>query len=143
TWLKGHIVVGDHHNPYRVCSEKILVFIKKGEKVRRHEKGTPSSDILDFRTETMNVTRKMDTGKMGYGDYHQFQKPEALMDFLIKTHTYPGDLVVEPFGCSGSGVVSAIKHGRKWVYTESNQNNYAWGSGRIHKLISDFSVQAG
>jgi len=143
TWLKGHIVVGDHHNPYRVCTEKILVFIKKGDRVRRHEKGTPSSDILDFRTETMNATRKMDTGKMGYGDYHQFQKPETLMDFLTKTHTYPGDLIVEPFGCSGSGVVSAIKHSRKWVYIESNQNNYAWGSGRIHTLLSQFSVQAG
>lgn len=143
TWLKGNIVVGDHHNPYRVCTEKILVFIKKGEKVRRHEKGTPSSDILDFRTETMNVTRRMDVGQMGYGDYHQFQKPEALMVFLIKTHTYPGDLVVEPFGCSGSGVVSAVKHNRKWVYIESNSNNYIWGSGRINKLISEFSVQAG
>lgn len=143
TWLKGNIVVGDHHNPYRICTEKILVFTKKGEKVLRHEKGTPSSDILDFRTETMNATRKMDTGKMAYGDYHHFQKPEALMDFLVKTHTYEGDLVVENFGCSGSGVVSAIKHGRKWVYVESNQNNFAWGSGRINKVISELAVQAG
>lgn len=143
TWLKGNLAVGDHTNPYRVSTEKILVFIKKGEKVLRHEKGTPSSDVLDFRTETMNVTRRMDCGMMEYGDYHQFQKPELLMDFLVKTHTYPGDLVVEPFGCSGSGVVSALKHDRKWIYVESNQNNFAWGAGRINKIISNLSVQAG
>ena len=80
---------------------------------------------------------------MEYGDYHHFQKPEALMDFIIKTHTYPGDLVVEPFGCSGSGVVSALKNNRKWVYVESNQSNFDWGSGRVYKLITELATQAG
>ncbi len=143
TWLKGHNVVGDHHSPYRVCTEKILVFIKEGDRVLMHEKGTPSSDVLDFRTQTMNVTRMMDCGSMEYGDYHQFQKPENLMDFLVKTHTYPGDLVVEPFGCSGSGVISAIKNDRKWVYIESNKNNFAWAENKIQKVISSLSSHVG
>ena len=99
--------------------------------------------VLHFPTETKCVSIKMHSGKMGYGDYHIFQKPAALMEFLIKHHSFAGDLVVEPFGCSGSGCIAASKLNRQWVYVESNLNNYLWGSQRVMKAIAEQSVQAG
>ena len=50
--------------------------------------------------------------------------------------------VVEPFGCSGSGVIAAAKLNRQWVYVESNHNNYSWGSQRVIKVVSELSIHA-
>ena len=135
--------MGSHQNPYYLCSEKILVFCRKGTMLKKFQNGMPHSDILDFPTETNQVTLKMNSGKMKFADYHQFQKPPALMEFLIKHHSYPGDLVVTPFGCSGVGAISALKLGRQWVYTEMNKNNYTWGSQRVLKALEESAVMAG
>ena len=85
----------------------------------------------------------MDYGHLGMGDYHIFQKPAALMEFLIKQHTNPNELVCTPFGCSGAGIIAAVRLGRNWVYIESNRNNYAWGAQGIQTELSKLSVQAG
>lgn len=80
---------------------------------------------------------------MPYGDYHMFQKPPELMEFLVQHHSFPGDLVVEPYGCSGSGAIASAKLNRRWVYVESNEENYLWGSQRVMKAVSEGSVKAG
>jgi len=143
TWYKGKLSMGSHQNPYFLCSEKILVFCRKGARLKKFQNGMPHPDILDFPTETNQVTLKMNRGEMGFGDYHQFQKPPELMEFLIRHHSYPGDLVVTPFGCSGVGAISALKLGRQWVYVEQNQNNYTWGSQRVLKALEESAVMAG
>ena len=85
----------------------------------------------------------MHSGTMEYKNYHMFQKPPELLEFLVQHHSFPGDLVVEPFGCSGSGVIAASKLNRQWVYVESNKENYSWGSQRVMKAISKMTLQAG
>ena len=140
---KGHIAVGDFMNPYLICSERILVFCRKGIKPQKYQDGLPHPDVLNFPTETQRVTKKMHAGKVAYGDYHMFQKPPDLMEFLIKHHSFHGNLVVEPFGCSGSGVIAAAKLNRQWVYIESNRENFEWGSHRVFKAVSELAVQAG
>ena len=143
TWDKGHIAVNNFMNPYLICSERILVFCRKGIKPKKYQDGLPHPDVLHFATETQRVTKRMHSGRMKYGDYHMFQKPSTLMEFLVKHHSFPGDLIVEPFGCSGSGVIAAAQLNRRWVYIESNEDNYKWGSQRVFKEISELSVQAG
>ena len=143
TWQKGNITTGNHVRPYRICSERILVFSRKGETVIKNQNGMPVSDILNYPTETFHATTRMNFGKIPFGDYHIFQKPQKLMEFLIKQHTYPGDLVCEPFSCSGSGAIASIKLNRKWVYIESNKNNYIWGKKRIQKALKEQSVGVG
>ena len=143
TWDKGHISVGNFMNPYLICSERILVFGRKNIKPKKYQDGLPHPDVLHFRTETQWITKKMHSGKVAYGDHHMFQKPPELMEFLVKHHSFPGDLVLEPFGCSGSGVVAASKLNRKWVYIESNKENFEWGSRRVLKEVSELSAQVG
>ena len=143
TWDKGHISVGNFLNPYLICSERILVFCRKGTKPQKYQDGLPHPDVLHFPTETQHVSKRMHSGKMKYGDYHMFQKPPELLEFLVMHHSFPGDLVVEPFGCSGSGVIEAAKLNRRWVYIESNKENYNWGSQRVFKKVAKMSVQAG
>ncbi len=143
TWLKGNIKSGNSIYPYRVCSEKILIFSRKTDKVHKQENTLAFSDVLDFQTETQSATIKMDYGKMKMGDYHIFQKPAKLMEFLIQQHSYASDLIVEPFGCSGAGVISSARLNRNWVYIESNEENYIWASQRIKETVSELSTQAG
>jgi len=99
TWDKGHLSVGNFQNPYLICSERILAFSHVGKRLKKFQNGIPHSDILSYPTETNHVTKRMHAGKMEYGDYHMFQKPPELMEFLVQHHSFPGDLVVEPFGC--------------------------------------------
>ena len=143
TWNKGYVSVGNFQNPYLICSERILVFCRKGMKPQKYQDGLPHPDVLHFPTETQRITKKMHSGKVAYGDYHMFQKPPELLEFLVRHHSFHGDLVVEPFGCSGSGVISASKLNRRWVYIESNRENYEWGSQRVFKEISEISAQVG
>lgn len=46
---------------------------------------------------------------------HPTQKPVALFEYLIRTYTRPGDLVVDPFGGSGTTAVAARNLGRRWI----------------------------
>lgn len=143
TWDKGHLSVGNFQNPYLICSERILLFVRAGLKPKKYQDGLPHSDVLHFQTESQRATKRMHAGKIKYGNYHMYQKPPALMEFLVQHHSFPSDLVVEPFGCSGSGVIAAAQLNRRWVYIESNRKNFLWGSNRILKAVSELSVQAG
>ena len=143
TWQKGSLTTGNFAYPYRICSERILVFCRKGERIEKGQDGLPVSTILDFPTETSSIAKKMETGKIEYGNYHLFQKPPELMEFLVAHHSYPGDLVVTPFGCSGSGAIAANKLSRRFVYVESNKNNFNYGSERIYRAIKTQSTKAG
>jgi DNA modification methylase len=144
TWQKGLLLTsGNNHHPYRICSERILVFCRKNESVIKNQNGMPASDILNFPTETPFVTTRMEAGSMPVGDYHIFQKPQALMEFLIQQHSYPGELVCSTFGCSGVDALAAIKLRRQWVYVESNEDNYNWGANRIAKALNEITVMAG
>jgi DNA modification methylase len=143
TWNKGHLSVGNFTKPYLICSERILVFGLKGSKPKKFQDGLPHSDILNYSTDTQRATKRMHAGRMEYKDYHMFQKPPELMEFLVQHHSFPGDLVVEPFGCSGACVIAAARLNRQWVYIESNKNNFTWGSQRVLKSVSEPSIQAG
>lgn len=47
------------------------------------------------------------------GNEHPTQKPLELFARPIRVHTKPGELVLEPFGGSGSQVIAAAKEGRR------------------------------
>ena len=141
-WNKGNTRVGSFQNPYSISSERILVFCKLNQHTKKFQDGLSHGDILYFPTTTKELTNKMHHGKIPYGDFHMFQKPLELMEFIIKHHSYPGDLVVTPFGCSGVGAIASANLQRQWVYVESNKQNYLWGSKRIIEAISKLSSQA-
>jgi DNA modification methylase len=145
TWLKTDKPSGtpcDCTEPYGVATEKVLVFVRAGDKLQWHEQGLSRSDVLSFPSITKSSTTKMAKGQIAFHDIHMFQKPLALMEFLIRKHTYPGELVVEPFGCSGAGCIAAAELNRRWLYAESNRSNFDWGSERIRREMEQISTAA-
>lgn len=65
---------------------------------------------------------------------HPTQKPVALMEYLIRTYTNEGDLVVDP--CMGSGTtgMACAALNRKFIGIEKEEEYYDISVGRIRSL---------
>ncbi|WP_446897193.1 DNA-methyltransferase [Clostridium sp. LBM24168] len=68
------------------------------------------TDILYFKTAESE-------GKV----IHPTQKPVALGQFLIRTYTNPGDVVLDNTSGSGSFLVAALREGRNFIGIEKNE----------------------
>lgn len=64
---------------------------------------------------------------------HPTQKPVALMEYLIRTYTNPGDVVLD--NCMGSGTtgVAAALTGRKFIGIERDSGYFAIATKRIQE----------
>ena len=62
---------------------------------------------------------------------HPTQKPEALMEYLIKTYTNEGDLVLD--NCMGSGTtgVACVRTNRKFIGIEKDEKYFETAEKRI------------
>ena len=52
---------------------------------------------------------------------HPTQKPEALLDRIVRSSTNAGDTVLDPFIGSGTTGVVALRHGRKFIGIERDR----------------------
>ncbi len=68
--------------------------------------GTPMTDV--WRISVVNARARERTG-------YPTQKPEALLDRILRACTNAGDLVLDPFCGCGTAVVVATRLGRHWV----------------------------
>ena len=55
--------------------------------------------------------------------YHAWQKPLRLVERFIRHSTRPGDLVIDPFACTGSHLLAAASLGRKAMGCEIDKEN--------------------
>lgn len=81
-----------------------------------------------------NVSRffycpKANKADRGEGNTHPTVKPTALMEWLVKLVTRPGDTVLDCFGGSGSTGKACIRTGRKAVLIEQDQEQGYFGIG--------------
>lgn len=85
-------------------------------------------DDLRFPSSVQNFNRER--------GLHPTQKPVALFEYLIRTYTNPGDLVLD--NCSGSGTtaIAAENAGRRWVCMEQDPVYYFQSFGRISQLTT-------
>lgn len=65
---------------------------------------------------------------------HPTQKPVALMEYLIKTYTNPGDTVLDNTMGSGTTGVACVNTGRHFIGIEMDPNYFATAKQRIFFL---------
>ncbi|MFP1131568.1 DNA-methyltransferase [Asticcacaulis sp. W401b] len=78
---------------------------------------------------------------------HPTQKPVALMEYLVRTYTAPGDVVLDNTMGSGTTGVAAVNTGRKFIGIEKDRKFYELAKRRIYALpnveVSDNPHQRG
>ena len=66
---------------------------------------------------------------------HPCQKPLLLMDYLVKTYTNEGDLILDNTMGVGSTIVSALNNNRKAIGIELDKNYFNIAKDRIEKVV--------
>lgn len=69
----------------------------------------------------------------GQERYHTTQKPEQLMADLVTDFTDPGDLILDPFGGSGTTAVAAKRLGRRCILIEREEKYCAIAAQRLRQ----------
>jgi site-specific DNA-methyltransferase (adenine-specific) len=66
------------------------------------------------------------------------QKPEALLDVIVRASSAPGDVVCDPFCGSGTTLAVAQKLGRRWLGCDANPQAIEITAARLHTLGASF-----
>lgn len=74
-------------------------------------------------------------------NFHPTQKPVALMEYLIRTYTNPGDVVLDNCAGSGSTGVAALQSGRQFIGIERELEYWLIAHARLSAI--DTSVSTG
>ncbi|MCL2846990.1 MAG: site-specific DNA-methyltransferase [Firmicutes bacterium] len=134
--------------------EDIVVFYKKQCKYNPqmtagdpYDKGTAVRDTLAYGKQEKAVLVKNTTGlryprSIQYfvtaeseGKLHPTQKPVALMEYLIRTYTNEGDVVMDPCCGSGTTAIACIRTGRKFIGFEKDAEYFKVAKERIEKEL--------
>lgn len=94
--------------PHSPRTRKVNVW-KRGDKTytcKRNPLGKTCPDVWDIPT--IGATARE---RLGYPT----QKPERLLERVIKASSRPGDIVLDPFSGAGTTVAVAEKLGRRWI----------------------------
>lgn len=63
--------------------------------------------------------------------FHPTQKPVALFEYLIRTYTEPGAVVLDMTAGSGTTAIAAERAGRRWVCIERDEEYYWRAVARV------------
>lgn len=66
------------------------------------------------------------------GRRHPTQKPVALLEWLVKTYTNPGDVVLDPTMGSGTTGVACANTGRRFIGMELDPGYFATAQARLY-----------
>lgn len=141
--------------------EDIVVFYKKQCKYNPqmtqgtpYNKGKAVRDTMAYGKQEKAILVKNDTGlryprSVQYfvtaeseGKLHPTQKPVALMEWLIKTYTDEGDLVVDP--CMGSGTtgIACMNTNRRFIGFERDPDYFKVAEERFENAFIDIKNRA-
>ena len=82
-------------------------------------------NILEFANEATNNKNRL----------HPTQKPVALLEYLVKTYTNPGDMVLDNCMGSGSTGVACVNTGRCFIGMELEEKYFETAKQRIEKAV--------
>jgi DNA modification methylase len=85
-----------------------------------------------------NVWSDVGSYSLGYEkENYVTQKPEALLERVIKASSNEGDLVLDCFVGSGTTAAVAQKLGRRWIACDINKGAVQLTSSRLQKIIQE------
>jgi len=80
---------------------------------------------------------------VGRGGIHPTQKPVALFEYLIKTYTDEGDVVLDCTSGVGTTAIAALRSRRRSVCIEQDQDYHQEAMKRLHSEYQEFTAEIG
>lgn len=124
------------YNPQKTTGHE-----RKVSKVEHRKNSKLSTNYNDYIPNTYDSTERyprsvqvfaMDKQKEAI---HPTQKPVALFEYLIKTYTNEGDIVLDNCMGSGTTAIAAINTNRKYIGFELDNTYFKQSTERINKII--------
>lgn len=157
-WKKNNVTGGIFckYQPMR-CIEDICVFYRKMptynpqgltrlDKVKVSQphtqnvyKGKKNPSIQTHTGYPKHLLEFANDAAFGGKRLHPTQKPVALLEYLVKTYTNPGDLVLDNCMGSGSTGVACVNTGRRFIGMEMEEEYFEIAKQRINNAV--FSLQ--
>ena len=111
---------------WRYNEEKMNLLFKQGKiiqtkpktvpKLKRYLKDMKGIQMNDIWTDIPNEQTTTDKKSLRYPT----QKPEKLLERIIRCSTNEGDVILDPFSGSGTSLVCASKLKRNWIGIDNN-----------------------
>lgn len=124
-WKKSNPMPRNIERRYVQDTEFAIWAVKKDSKWVFNKPNNVS--YLRSHYETSTVSGKERT-------MHPTQKSLKLMEEIIKIHTNPGDLILDPFMGSGSTGIAALKNNRKFIGIELEEEYFKIASERFDNI---------
>lgn len=93
---------------YRPAYENIVILSKSKNNYSWYDENKKMANVIE------GINQDIPSNKW----QHPTQKPVELMELLIKNHTKPGDIILDPFCGSGTTCEAAKKLGRNYIGIE-------------------------
>jgi DNA modification methylase len=113
--------------PYKLSNSKAATW-GEGEIYEKNPLGTKCLDWFDDVPSFMTASQSKE--KTGYPT----QKPESLLERIIRASSNKGDIVMDFFGGSGSTAVVAERLGRRWITCDLGKLSYYTTQKRILQI---------
>lgn len=153
-WMWSKVRVTGHLNAKKMPlreHESVCVFYRnlslynpqmtKGEKHVRGPRGkskiatTNYGEFLDDSTRSYESDEYYPTSIIEFRSdmqpIHPTQKPVALFEYLIRTYTNPGEIVLDNTAGSGTTAVAARNTGRRWICMERDETYFNAANARL------------
>ena len=122
------------YNPQMRIKERVKCGWKAGHgehvghgKDSERRVATPLRGNEHFPTSILSVP----SGGGDVNGSHPTQKPVALLEYLIRTYTNPGDTVLDSCMGSGSTAIACMRTGRKFIGIEKNADYFEVSCQRV------------
>ena len=90
---------------------------------------------LNKTYEYKNPVNILNYQKIRQGSLHPTQKPVALLEYLVKTYTNEGEVVLGNCMGSGSTGVACVNTGRKFIGIELDEKYFEIAKQRINDAV--------
>jgi len=109
--------------------------ITKGKKADASPHRIRKTDQKDFVSEWTNYPKSVIEIGSDFKTIHPTQKPVALCEYLIKTYTNEGDVVLDNCIGSGTSAIACINTKRNYIGIEKDEQYYNMAIDRVSGYI--------
>jgi len=135
-WIRGHDTILFYTKGNDFTFNKLYTPYSEEDLEKYPEKKDRKGLAITDVWKDIDPAQKWGKGKIEHTGFDT-EKPEALLERIIKASSNPGDLVLDCFIGSGTTAAVAQKLGRRWIGCDVNKGAVQLTSSRLQKIIKE------